>query len=669
MARSIPRLPPFNAPGRYLHQWLGIFAVILASQAEASRHPELAKLDLEGLLNLTVSTASKLPSTASDSPGIITVYTAEEIELFGGRDLSEILARIPGLAPYTSVAGNRYRITARSDAPRVNNNHILMLVNGIPFNRESYSGGLWTQAVMTTFPLDAIRQIEVIRGPGSVLYGTNAYSGVINIITKRANELEDRISIGAGDNGAVAAGLSLGAESANNDSEIVTALRYSQTDGETLSMHDNSGEFRTRLEETTPGGLVSARHQGFHATVHWGRSDLDDIRGSQLALAEGHSVNERTFIDLGYDYQLNANWQGKINVSHVRVRTELQEPTVGVFGPINYRTDDSRVEVQLQGRFSDDLQLVTGLTYDTLLARVDEPYPFLPRWRNDLYAAYAQLEYQWQNTRFIGGLQLNKAEGISSNTSPRIGIIQHFDEAFGAKLMYAEAFRAPYALEQDVAIVTPALSLIGNPALEHETVKTWDFQLFYNLSSFQSAITFYHTEQDNLIVRQPQSPGVISFFNEDQLETEGVELEAKYIPHPNWYVSGAASWQHSENQDGTKDTTLQPDYVVKVGVGYRNKDWSLALFDNYHSHYQDNVVVTPSRSELNPPAEGIHNISLNGTLTLAQLNQLKLKAYTHNLLNEDFWLPAAPGFTTSTLNTLPSVENGRTFLITAELPL
>lgn len=669
MPLSTPRVRPANAPGTQLRQWLGAAAVILAGHAEANPPPNLAELDLEGLLNLSVSTASKLPSTVTDSPGIITVYTAEEIELFGGRDLSEILARIPGLSPYTSVAGNRYRIAARGDAPRLNNNHVLMLLNGIPFNRESYSGGLWTQAIMTTFPLDAIRQIEVIRGPGSVLYGTNAYSGVINIITKRASELENKVSIGAGDNGATTADLSFGTGSSANNSEIITALRYYQTDGEPLSMNDNNGEFRTRLEEATPGALVSARHQGFHATVHWGRSDMDDVRGSQLSLAEGHTINERTFIDLGYEYRLNENWQGKVDVSHVRVRTELQEPTVGIFGPINYRTDDSRVELQLQGRFSDNLQLVTGLTYDTLLARVDDPYPFLPHWRNNLYAAYGQLEYQWKSTRYIGGLQLNKAESISSNTSPRLGIIHHFDDAFGAKLMYAEAFRAPYAVEQDVAIVNPSLSLIGNPDLEHETVKTWDLQLFYNLTNFQSAITFYRTQQDNLIVRQPQSPGVISFFNEDKLETEGVELEAKYIPLTNWYLSGAASWQQNKNQDGTKDTTLQPDYVVKVGVGYRDEDWSLALFDNYHSSYQDNVVVTPSRSELNPPPEGAHNISLNGTLRLAQLNQLKLNAYIHNLLDENFWLPAVPGFTTSTLNTLPSVENGRTFLITAELTL
>lgn len=646
---------------------LAITAAFVATDTHAQ--PDLAELPLEDLLNLSVSTASKLPSTITDSPGVISVYSAEEIALFGGRDLRDILARLPGISPFMASPGNGYRLTARGDAPRVDNNHILILLNGIPFNRESYSGGLWPYAVTTTIPLDVIRQIEVIRGPGSVLYGTNAFTSVINIITKSPDDLENRARLGAGDNNTQLANLSLGLDSDDGDSEAVIALRYRRTDGEPLQATDNNGPFDAQLGTRTPGALVSARHRGFHTTLHWGRADMEDIRGSHIAIAKGEVDNKRLFANLGYESQLSDNWLGKVDASHISARTALTEPTVGVLGPIDYKTDDSRLEVQLQGRFSDALQVVAGLTYDSLFARVDEPYTFLPGWRQYQYGAYSQLEYQLGSTRLIGGLQYNKAERVSGDLVPRMGIIHHINDSLGAKLIYAEAYRAPYAVETDVNITNPALTLTGNPDLEHETIKTWDFQIFFNQNRFQSALTFFHSKQENLIVRLPLSATEISFFNAQQLESEGVEFESKYIPHTNWYLSGSVTWQHNEDRSGTEGTTLQPDYFVKLGAGYRSDTWSLGIFDHYQSGYQDNIVVTPNRVDLNPSAKAIHNVSVNGTLRLPQFHDLRLGAYVHNALDEDIWLPAAPGFTTSLFNTLPGVESGRTFQLTAELPL
>ncbi len=545
---------------------------------------------------------------------------------------------------------------------------MLVLLDGIPLNRESYTGGLWTQSVFTTMPLEIIKQIEVIRGPGSVLYGTNAFSGVINIITKRADELDNGVTIGRGDNNTKAARVTYGSEIGESGAELATALRFFSTEGERLTPNDLGDGFRDRLEERSPGGLVSARNNGLHATIHWGRARVDNIRGSPLELAHGREDNERLFVHADYEHQLLDQWQGKIDLSHVSVRTDLLDPIASALGPINYKTDDSRAELQLQGRFSPDFQLVTGITFDSFLARVEEPYPFLPNWRSHLYAAYIQAEYQLDNTRLIGGLQFNKVEGIADKTVPRLGLIHNFTDTIGAKLMYAEAFRAPYAVETEVTIVTPGISLLGNPDLKRELVRTWDMQVFYNQSNVQAALTLFHTRQEDLIVRGVQAPGVFSFFNDGELETEGVELEAKYIPHPGWFLTGSATWQRNEDGNDIDDVTLQPDYTLKAGIGYQGDTWSLAVFDIYQDRYPDNVLVSPTRLELNPAADNDHNISLNGTLVLRQLGQLKLGLYVHNLLDDDIWLPASPGFTTSNLNTMPSVESGRTYLVTAKLP-
>ena len=121
--------------------------------------------------------------------------------------------------------------------------------------------------------------------------------------------------------------------------------------------------------------------------------------------------------------------------------------------------DDSRVEFQFRGNLYQSLNLVVGTTADWFVGQVPVPSDLINHWDYAIYALYGQLEYTYNTTRLIVGMQYNKVESIQPQTVPRIAIIQDFNQYAGLKLQYAEAFRAPYPAETSLHPSTPTIIL------------------------------------------------------------------------------------------------------------------------------------------------------------------------------------------------------------------
>jgi outer membrane receptor protein involved in Fe transport len=103
----------------------------------------------------------------------------------GGTTLREVLERVPGLAASTAYFSDRSIVAARGDQTKINGGHVLFLINGRP-TREVLEGGVVSD-LLESFPISVLERIEVIKGPGSVLYGSNAFSAVVNLITRKAD--------------------------------------------------------------------------------------------------------------------------------------------------------------------------------------------------------------------------------------------------------------------------------------------------------------------------------------------------------------------------------------------------------------------------------------------------------------------------------------------------
>jgi outer membrane receptor for ferrienterochelin and colicins len=172
---------------------LRVFAVVVsvsacaaAASAQDAPTPDVATLSLEDLLGAElVSTASKFAQEVREAPASITVVTAEEIRRQGHRTLADTLRSVRGF--YTTYDRNYHYLGVRGFArPGDYNTRVLILLNGHRLNDAIYD----MAPIGTDFPVDLslIQRVEIIRGPGSSLYGTNALFAVINVITKTGAE-------------------------------------------------------------------------------------------------------------------------------------------------------------------------------------------------------------------------------------------------------------------------------------------------------------------------------------------------------------------------------------------------------------------------------------------------------------------------------------------------
>ena len=154
-----------------------------ARAEQPSDYADFNELDLESLLDQTITTASKYEQKVSESPVAATVITAEEIAASGARNIPEVLDRVPGLDVIQTTSSS-YDVSARG-LNKEGSNTMLVMIDGRAVYLDLYSITPWGQLPVS---LEDIRAIEVVLGPGSVMYGANAFAGVINIITFTADE-------------------------------------------------------------------------------------------------------------------------------------------------------------------------------------------------------------------------------------------------------------------------------------------------------------------------------------------------------------------------------------------------------------------------------------------------------------------------------------------------
>ena len=149
----------------------------------------------------SIITASKKQEKIQEAPAVVTVITAEEIKDFGCDTLYDVLQRLTSVQMAGSHMLPDNISVIRGDLETHYDNHVLILINGRPF-RDSISGGQ-NGPLYQIFPVDVIDHIEFVRGPGSVLYGSDAFQGVINIITKKPAEgFSAELTAGGGSFGA-----------------------------------------------------------------------------------------------------------------------------------------------------------------------------------------------------------------------------------------------------------------------------------------------------------------------------------------------------------------------------------------------------------------------------------------------------------------------------------
>lgn len=317
-----------------------LITLSLSSQAELSATDNLWNLSLADLLKVkTTSIATGTQTPLDKAASTVTVISSEDIAAMGAIDLDEILETVPGL----HVSRNPLTYTAKYTVRGITSTYTpqtLVLINGIPIS-SLYVGH--PSLVWGGMPVKAIHRVEVIRGPGSALYGADAYAGVINIITKGASDTSNEAGITGGSHNTKAGWVSY----ANTDSsiDIGFTLEYSETDGfsetveadaqtllDSLSGTSASlapGEVNTgkdaldiRLEVSQPDWMLRLGYQG--------RRNLESGAGISQALSpSGRWSSDRINTDLSYNFDdLSPDWQVSTRLSYYYADQQVDKDNV-----------------------------------------------------------------------------------------------------------------------------------------------------------------------------------------------------------------------------------------------------------------------------------------------------------------------------------------------------
>lgn len=633
---------------------LAVLMVPVIAQDDADL--DFASMSLEDLLNVEVVTASKQAESINDAPAVVSTISAREIRQFGGTHLIDVLERLPAMQAVRPQLLWPTLTFRGGDIASNGLNHWLMLLNGRPFSRGSYNGGgQWDP--LYTLPIDIVQRIEIIRGPGSVLYGTNAFEGVINIITKTDEESKLDIRGYAGSFGGT--DINVTGNYVSGDFRLTASLKSFQEDGPDYNGNDTftTAPWQFEDEEDNFGLMVDMAYKGFSFTA-----SISEMEFINRAFTDVSDDNEQEFFNLGYEHTFNDNWSWENNLTFNNNDFSFTNLGNGVLDWTR-RNEDVLFESTVFGRLSEKVKFLFGGLYEQIEggsfnSQISSGVE-IRDYDETNWSLYTQFDFQvTEKVKIIAGGQLNNSGVVDdSKFVPRIGTVINFNEDFGMKLLYGEAFRAPSVAE--VFVDQAAIGLTGpNPGLQFETVTTIDLQIFANTNNFQFTGTIFQSEQEDIIkVDSNPDPNYLQWFNNvGTVEATGVELEFKYVPNENLYLIGSYTYQQNEETIlNIDDFTLGPEYTGKIGIGYDNKWVSLGVFNSLYDSYKPLTTRGTTPVVVQPESDSYNWLTAKASFHFTNLGRAKLHIdlYGENLLDEEVYVPEA---VVLVLNTLPDTQ-------------
>jgi iron complex outermembrane receptor protein len=652
-----------------------LVAALVTATGVAGESADLAELSLEQLMQIPIENvvgASRYEQKVTRAPASVSIVTAEDIRQFGYRTLADVLRSVRGL--YVPYDRNYSNLGMRGfSRPGDFNTRVLLLLDGRRMNDNLYSSALIGPEA--TLDLDLVERIEVIRGPSSSIYGSSAFFGVINVITRDAQRFEGvELSASAASLDSYKGRITYADRFAGGAELVLSASTFDSRGHERLYFPEfdvegtNNGMVAGNDGESAQNLLASLAYKDFELSAAYSRRDKEIPTASfSTVFNDGReeATDERVLVDLKYAHAYGASHlTGRLSYDRYSYFADYpynfagpgDPPFVAVTHDDNYG-DGVGAELQLTRKLFDQHTLVLGAEWrrDLNLSQsnfVDDPktYSFQDNRDGRSVGVYAQGEVRIREDLFANvGVRFDDFSVFGGRTSPRMALIYSPTERAAIKLLYGTAYRAPNAYELYQA--SPGFSK-GNRGLEPERIRTTELVYEqYLASALRFSASAYHYDVDDLISQiQDAADGLLVFRNFDQIHAEGLELELE-DRYANGLVARLSSAvQRAEDRRSGDALNNSPKMLAKlnVAVPLSKQHLSAALEAQYSSG-----VGTLSGTR----AAGF--TVMNATvLAHSFANRLDASASIYNLLDRSY---AYPGSTAHLQNVIP--QDGRTFRI------
>ena len=438
-----------------------MFCSAVAGQCAAGpQAPDLAEMSIEDLMNITVVTAGKKPQTIANTAAAVFVITRKDIERYGYQTLTQALRRISGFYSetdrYISFVGSRGYLP-NSDL----NRRVLVLVDGHKVNDYLYGQAPVDQDLAVD--MRDIERIEVVKGPGSALWGSEALLCVINCITRTASEiggLEVRQDLGWRNGQHLAYGHSSpgGLQISGSVSELISDGQQRIYFPEYDTPEKNNGVAVGLDGERVGRGYLNMSYKSLKLFYNHVKRTKNVPTGYWWCGFNGSGTDvadERHYSELSYENPKPYAGDGKL---FCRVYKDNYDAVCnwmnGIGVPSTRNTDNTTAwgtEARYSRNISSRVTAILGVEHVQAKARriyeQVEPYKLRsgPRFRHFTMLSY-YMQTDWDATdslRLVAGTRLDDHSTFGKNWSPRVGLIYKASPKSTLKLLYGKAFRAP----------------------------------------------------------------------------------------------------------------------------------------------------------------------------------------------------------------------------------
>lgn len=576
-----------------------------------AQEPGEVKLFGEDESEIHVKAATKTDIPISKAPGSVTVITHQQIRESGARTVPDVVQMVAGLNIRWNPMLQTMDIRGFGSNPFTS--RVLLMVDGVPFNSGD-KGGFPQQPSLDFFALQNVKRLEIVRGPGSALYGENAYWGVLNIVTLSGEDLQGaEVEVYGGDR-ETGSGSAIFGRKLGESGSIFVSGKYLKTKFPMVFWAEDQNS-------TIKGGdlFVKAGYKGLETSYYRHQDTVDGFSEpipdpSLPPDAAFYSADTlRQTVDIfaaKYDYTKAKNWTFGGDFSYSRrfgahcagCHAVASDPefnqsanhggqAIGDFhvGLHSVPGHDLLFGVEARqvstGDHFEELGLQTSIVHEDL---------------HDAPGSYSKqafyMQDQWSlasdRVRVVGGFRYDgKSNLFEDKLSPRIAGVFDVTDRFVLRSGWSTAFRFPsfselyqdswFIFAGDQFFAAPLALFAPNPGLTPEQIQTFELGGEYRFNSNVSAkVDFHRSRLKDFIVLTygllpPPQPSIVHFENfPDDAVLWGTEAELRFRAGKGF--RGFANWAYQkERQDGTSrdsvgnlmEFTYAPANKINVG-GY-----------------------------------------------------------------------------------------------------
>jgi outer membrane receptor for ferrienterochelin and colicins len=642
-------------------QWLVVPEVVAAAEQAPEDDPLQALLSV---LEQETEIATRTKMNIDFVPGMVSVLYGEDLVAKGFDSVGEAMSLIPGVELSLSSDGQG-QLFVRGIGTSFSSGKVKMLLNGVPYNST-----LSVASTVFRLPVEQVERIEVIRGPGSAIYGEFAFSGVVNVITRKSGNSAFARYSSLGDK---SVGAVLSHEIPEQDWRV--SLNFSGTNIQGDEVKAGPDVLRGTPITRAPGPtneiehdrslLLHTGYRDMSLSVQWMQVDSGDYFGLANALPAPDPEIVRKVrmlsVEMEQQLQLTADLDARFHLGWLEYQLDsglhqLYPPGFmgsypnGVIGSPNYEERKSRLAADVNYTGMANHDWVAGVEWlytnqgDTYALRNYDPVTFAPvplaeyrgseSWLADnlsrrSYGIFVQDQYAYNDQLTLtGGLRYDTYDDVGDAISPRIAAVYQLKEHQTLKVQFARAFRPPTFLEtstQNNPIVT------GSGDIESEHIDNYEVGFIFNDGASLGRATLFYADLHDLIVIDSVSH---TYVNQGEVHVTGAELEFARQFGRELKLDGSLSLMDAEDKTGNTKVSDVADIIGDLGIMYRpSKKYSMA--------FQMLYVGDRKRAPGDPRSDLDGYTTVNLTFTAESvLPGMNVHAGVKNLFDEDVIYPS-----------------------------